>query len=130
MIVNYKNMIQLAIDTKKLNLYDLEKKGVKMLFVTGADLYAAKNFLAQEFGEDFKSADVERGLPKVLEKFSQEGLEIGTDEKDGSIKYGVFFIIPETVMKANEWCVLSKKKLYNYEDGLKKLEEFKNKVLN
>ena len=127
MITNYKNMTQLAFDMNKVNFYDLEKKGVKMLFVTGADLYSAKNFLAQKFGEEIKPADVERGLPIFLETFSQKGLEIGTDEKDGSVKYGVVFIIPEIEKRAGEWCMLSNKKLYNYENGLKKLEELKNK---
>lgn len=129
MITNYKNVIKLAVDTKGLNLYELEKKGVKMLFVTGSDLYAAKNFLAQELSEELKPADIERGLPKFLEKFSQKGLEIGIDEKDGSVKYGVVFIIPEVENRAGEWRMLSSKKLYNYEDGLKKLEELKNKGL-
>ena len=129
MIVNYTNVIQLAVDTKKFNLYELEKKGVKMLFVTGSDLYAAKNFLAQEFSEELKPADIERGLPKFLERFTQKGLEIGIDEKDGSVKYGVVFIIPEIERRAGEWCMISNKKLYNYEDGLKKLEELKNKGL-
>lgn len=127
MITNYKNMTQLAFDMNKVNFYDLEKKGVKMLFVTGADLYSAKNFLAQKFGEEIKPADVERGLPIFLETFSQKGLEIGTDEKDGSVKYGVVFIIPEIEKRAGEWCMISNKKLYNYENGLKKLEELKNK---
>ena len=120
-------MTQLAFDMNKVNFYDLEKKGEKMLFVTGADLYSAKNFLAQKFGEEIKPADVERGLPIFLETFSQKGLEIGTDEKDGSVKYGVVFIIPEIEKRAGEWCMLSNKKLYNYENGLKKLEELKNK---
>ena len=74
-------MTQLAFDMNKVNFYDLEKKGVKMLFVTGADLYSAKNFLAQKFGEEIKPADVERGLPIFLETFSQKGLEIALTKK-------------------------------------------------
>ena len=129
MIANYKNVIQLAVDTKGLNLYDLEKKGVKVLFVTGADLYAAKNFLAREYGEDFKTSEVERELPKFLENFSQKCLEIGADEKDGSIKYGVAFLIPETHTRDGLWYFSSAKELYSYEDGLKKIKELKNKGL-
>ena len=81
-----------------------------MLFVTGADLYSAKNFLAQKFGEEIKPAE---RLKEVCQyswrHLVKRGLEIGTDEKDGSVKYGVVFIIPEIEKRAGEWCMLSNK---------------------
>ena len=100
-----------------------------MLFVTGSDLYAAKNFLAREYGEEFKTSEVERGLPRFLENFTLNCLEIGADEKDGSIKYGVAFLIPKTHKRDGIWYFSSEKELYSYEDGLKKIKELKNKGL-
>lgn len=85
---------EIIMDLKKYDFASLEKQGkARMLLVTGADLYANKNYVASMLGEDVKASDVERELPKMLQEFDSKMLVVGKDIKDGSVSYGIMFVI-------------------------------------
>lgn len=94
MFVNYMKLNEIIMDLKKYDFASLEKQGkARMLLVTGADLYANKNYIASMVGDDVKASEVERELPKLLEDFDSKMHVIGKDIKDGSVSYGIMFVI-------------------------------------
>lgn len=110
MFVDYIQLAGIIIELKKYDFIRLEKEGrAKMLFATGADLYANKSYLASLLGDDVRASDVEKELPKMLRDFDKKMSTVGKDIKDGSISYGVMFMIDDC--------------LFSYEKGIKYLEE-------
>ena len=115
MFTSFIKLQELVFVLNKYDFTELEKEGhAKLIIATGADFYANKSLLAYLGGENYKTSDVEKELPQMLENFDKKMLNVGKSMRDGSISYGVAFILLG--------------KFYSYEKGIEFLANRKSRV--